>query len=192
MDWCHGTQSQHTNQEATMQKQARWAAIIAVGAAVIVGGTVHAAAAAPASTPRTVTYYAFDIDNGTTDPGFIAVPGTNPAVFAQGDELIINEQLTTTHKVGSGYPIVGYDSGVCTLTRIPEKYAEQTYADCVVTAVWKTGGSITVQGVVAFKAQQPEPAVLAITGGTGGHSGAAGSVHLAFTAQYDILTFALK
>ena len=43
-------------------------------------------AAAPASTPHTVTYYAFDINNGTSDPGFIAVPGTNPGVFAQGDE----------------------------------------------------------------------------------------------------------
>jgi hypothetical protein len=181
-----------STQEATMHRQAKWAAVIAVGAAVIIGGTVHAAAAAPMSAPRTVTYYAFDINNGSSDPGFVAVAGTTPAVYAQGDELIINDQLTTTRKVGTGYPIVGYDSGVCTMTRIPELNAEETYANCVVTAVWRNGGSITVQGVVAFEGQQPEPAALAITGGTGIHNGASGTLRVEFTAQYKVLTFALK
>ena len=122
---------------------------------------------------------------------FRSVPGTNPKVFAQGDELIINDQLTTTHKVNGGYPIVGYDAGVCTLTRIPEQNAEQTLANCVVTAVWKTG-ALTVQGVVQFKSQQPRAAVLAITGGTGRFAGATGTLRVAFTKDYKILTIRLK
>jgi hypothetical protein len=56
-------------------------------------------------------------------PGPAPMRGTNPHAFAQGDELIINDQLTTTHKVNGGYPIVGHDAGVCTLTRIPEPHA---------------------------------------------------------------------
>jgi hypothetical protein len=118
------------------------------------------------------------------------VPGTNPSVFAQGDELIINDQLTTTHKVGSGYPIVGHDAGVCTLTRIPEPHAAQTLADCAATAVLP-GGSLTIQGVLAFQAQQPQPTVLAVTGGTGRFAGAAGTVAVTFTKNYKILTITL-
>jgi len=172
-----------------MHRPARWAAIVAAGAALVCG-TAGAAAAAPASAShpdRILRYYAFDINNGATDPGFIPVPGTNPKVFAQGDELIINDQLTTTHKVNGGYPIVGYDAGVCTLTRIPEKNAEQTLANCVVTAVWKSG-SLTIQGAVRFKSQQPQQAVLAITGGTGHFTDAAGTVGVSFTKEFKILT----
>ncbi len=137
------------------------------------------------------TYYAFDINHGATDPGFIPVPGTNPKVFAQGDELIINDQLTTTRQVNGGYPIVGHDAGVCTLTRIPQKYAEQTLASCVVTAVWNNA-SLTVQGVIRFRSKQPEPAVFAITGGTGRFDGAAGTVGVSFAKNFKILTIKLK
>jgi hypothetical protein len=180
------------HQEVSMHRPARWAAIIAAGAALVCG-TAGAATAAPASATHPVKilrYYAFDINNGTADPGFIPVPGTSPKVFAQGDELIINDQLTTTHKVQGGYPIVGYDAGVCTLTRIPEKNAEQTLANCVVTAVWKSG-SLTIQGVVRFKSQQPGQAVLAITGGAGHFTGAAGTVGVSFTKDFKILTITL-
>jgi Dirigent-like protein len=178
---------------------ARWAAVITAAAALAACGTPRVAAAAPggpAPRQRTLTYYAFDINNGTTDPGFVPVPGTNPKVFAQGDELIINDQLTTTHQAGGGYPIVGHDAGVCTLTRIPQqqipqKHANQTLANCVVTAVW-TNGSLTVQGVVAFKSHQPEPAVLAVTGGTGRFDGAAGTLGVSFTKNFKILTIKLK
>ncbi len=180
-----------------MHRPARWAAVVAAGAALVCG-TAGAAAAAPASAVsasaarpvRILRYYAFDINNGAADPGFISVPGTNPKVFAQGDELIINDQLTTTRKVKGGYPIVGYDAGVCTLTRIPEKNAEQTLANCVVTAVWKSA-SLTIQGVVRFKSQQPEQAVLAITGGTGHFAGAVGTVGVSFTKDFKILTITL-
>src|SRR5215472_17148504 len=115
----------------------RWAAS-AVAAALVACGTVGGSAATAASASpagsagaSTLTIYAFDINNGTADPGFIPAPGTNPKAFAQGDELIINDQVTTTHKVGGGYPIIGRDAGVCTLTRIPEPHADQTLADCV-------------------------------------------------------------
>jgi hypothetical protein len=177
-----------------MHKSVRRTAIIAAGAALAASGTIGVAVASqgnPAHAARTLRYYAFDINNGTSDPGFIPVAGTKPGSFAQGDELIINDQITVTHKRGSGYPIVGFDSGVCTLTRVPEKNAEQTLGNCVVTAVWKHG-SLTIQGVVRFKNQKPQSAVLAVTSGTGSFDGAAGVVDVAFTKNYKILTFRLK
>jgi hypothetical protein len=80
---------------------------------------------------------------------------------------------------------------VCTLTRIPEQHADQTLANCVVTAVWR-GGSLTVQGVVGFRSKQPEPAVFAVTGGTGRFDGAAGTLGVSFTKKFKILTIRLK
>jgi hypothetical protein len=165
------------------------AAITAAAALAACGVTGGSAAAQTAfsGAATTLTYYAFDINNATNDPGFIPVPGTDPKTFAQGDELIINDQLTISHKVNGGFPIVGHDAGVCTLTRIPEPHASQTLANCVVTAVWRKG-SLTVQGVVGFQGKQPEPAVLAITGGTGRFDGAAGTVSISFTRNFKILT----
>jgi hypothetical protein len=185
--------------QSTAGTIARWAAVIAAAAGLAACGTPVVAAAAPGgSVPglKTLTYYAFDINNATTDPGFIPAPGTNPKVFAQGDDLIINDQLTTTRKVNGGYPIVGHDAGVCTLTRIPQhqipqQHANQTLANCVVTAVWATG-SLTVQGVVRFKSRQPESAVFAVTGGTGRFNGAAGTLGVRFTKNFKILTIKLK
>jgi Dirigent-like protein len=177
-----------------MHSPVRRAAIIAAGAALAAGGTIGVAAAAqgsPAAAVKTLTYYAFDINNSTNDPGFVPAPGTSPSAFSQGDELIINDQVTLTRKSGGGYPIVGFDSGVCTLTRVPEKFAEQTLGNCVVTAVWK-GGSLTVQGAVHFKNQQPESAALAITGGTGRFNGATGTLDVTFTKDFKILTIKLK
>jgi hypothetical protein len=174
-------------------KAARWAAVI-TAAAALAACAASGAAAVPAGAPgatKTLTYYAFDINNTPADPGFIPVPGTNPNAFAQGDELIINDQLTTTHRVNGGYAIIGRDAGVCTLTRIPEPHAGQTLASCVVTAVWHNG-SLTIQGVVSFRSKQPEPAVLAVTGGTGRFDGATGTVGVSFTKNFKILTITLK
>jgi len=169
----------------------------AVAAALVACGTVGGSAATAASASpagsagaSTLTIYAFDINNGTADPGFIPAPGTNPKAFAQGDELIINDQVTTTHKVGGGYPIIGRDAGVCTLTRIPEPHADQTLADCVATVVLRRG-SLTIQGVVSFRSRQPQPALLAVTGGTGRFDGAAGTVAVSFTKNFKILTIKL-
>jgi hypothetical protein len=176
-----------------MRNSARWGVLGVTVAALAACGTASVAAA-PTRAPRaakTLTYYGFDINNGSTDPGFIPVAGTSPKAFAQGDELIINDQLTSTRRTSGGYPIVGYDAGVCTLTRIPEKNARQTLANCVVTAV-VNGGSLTVQGVVRFRSEQPEPAVLAVTGGSGRFDGAAGTVRVSFTKDYKILSFALR
>ena len=181
-----------------MRRPARTAAIITAGAALLACGTAGVAAATTtagtgtgAAAAKTFRYFGFDINNGGTDPGFISAPGTNPATFAQGDELIINDQVTTTHLVKGGYPIVGFDSGVCTLTRIPEKNAEQTIGDCVATVVLK-GGSLTVQGAIRFQAKQPEAGTLAVTGGTGSYDGVTGQVGVSFTKNYKILAFRLK
>ena len=178
-----------------MNRSARRAAIIGGAALAVAAGTAGAAAAAPRGTAapdaRTLTVFAFDINNGGPDPGFIPVPGTSPNRFAQGDELIVNDQLTLPKLVGKGFPIIGHDSGVCTLTRLPERDARQTYASCVVTAVVR-GGSLTVQGILSFHGQQPLPATLAVTGGTGRYTGAAGTVHVGFARDHKILTFRLR
>jgi hypothetical protein len=179
--------------EVSMRKSARRAAIIAAVTALTGSVTADLAVAAQGSptAAKTLRYYAFDINNNTNDPGLIAAPGTKPGVFSQGDELIINDQITATHKKGNGFPIVGYDSGVCALTRMPEKFARQTLGNCVVTIVWK-GASLTVQGVVHFKNQQPESAAIAITGGTGRFNGATGTLNVAFTKDRKILTIRLR
>jgi len=178
-----------------MNRSARRAALIGSAALAVAAGTAGAAAAAPRGTAapdaRTLTVFAFDINNGGPDPGFIPVPGTSPNRFAQGDELIVNDQLTLPKLVGKGFPIIGHDSGVCTLTRLPERDARQTYASCVVTAVVR-GGSLTVQGILSFHGQQPLPATLAVTGGTGRYTGAAGTVHVGFARDHKILTFRLR
>jgi hypothetical protein len=178
-----------------MNRSARRAAIIGSAALAVAVGTAGAAAAAPRGTAapdgRTLTVFAFDINNGGPDPGFIPVPGTSRSSFAQGDELIINDQLTLPELAGKGFPIIGHDSGVCTLTRLPERDARQTYASCVVTAVVR-GGSLTVQGILGFHGQQPLPATLAVTGGTGRYTGAAGTVHVGFARDHKILTFRLR
>lgn len=177
-----------------MQKRARRSAIAAASVTLAAAGIAGIATAAPATAvaaARTARYYAFDINNGTTDPGLIPVAGSNPARFAQGDELVLNDQVTTTHWAGHGYPIVGFDSGICTMTRIPEKNAEQTIANCVVS-VAVTGGSLTVQGAVHFKSGQPQPATLAVTGGTGKFNGKTGAVRVSFTKTHKILVFTLR
>jgi Dirigent-like protein len=173
---------------------ARWAAVLGAAAALAACGSPGGAGttlAASSGAATTLTYYAFDINNGTTDPGFISIPGASPKSFAHGDELIINDQLTATRKVNGGYPIVGHDAGVCTLTRIPALRADQTLTNCVVTAVVRNG-SLTIQGIVGFRSRLPEPAVLAVTGGTGSFDGAAGTVSVSFTKDFKILIIRLK
>ena len=81
------------------------------------GGASHASTL---TAVRTTTVYAFDINPSTDE--LIPAPGTPPGVISEGDESIINDQLTSTHLAGhgasAGYPIVGYDSGTCTFTRV--------------------------------------------------------------------------
>ena len=54
------------------------------------------------------------------------------------------------------------------------------------------GGSLTIQGILSFHGQQPLPATLAVTGGTGRYAGAAGTVHVGFARDHKILTFRLR
>ena len=54
------------------------------------------------------------------------------------------------------------------------------------------GGSLTVQGVVRFESQQPQSAVLAVTGGTGRFDGAAGTVAISSAKNFKVLSFALN
>jgi hypothetical protein len=182
---------------------ARRTAVIAATAALAACATAGGASAARsgpdsvarsgfASAARTITVYAFDINNGASDPGFIPVAGTSASTFVQGDELIVNDQLTTTHKVNGGYPIVGKDAGVCTLTRLPEPHVSQTLGNCVVTLASTNGSILTIQGIVKFVSQQPQAAVLAVTGGTGQYAGAAGSVNVSFTKNFKILVIHLR
>jgi hypothetical protein len=181
-----------------MRRTARRAAILAGGAALVACGTAGVAAATTGSTPnatpagKTLRFNAFDVNVGSKDPGFIPVPGTNPKALAQGDELVIDDQLTVTHLSHGGFTIVGFDSGVCTLTRIPNKMADGTLANCVVTAVLSKQGSITAQGAVHFKGQQAEPGVLAVTGGTGRFDGATGTLGIASAKHFKVFTFRLK
>jgi len=49
-----------------------------------------------------------------------------------------------------------------------------------------------VQGILSFHGQQPQPATLAVTGGTGRYTGAAGTVQVGFARNHKILTFRLR
>jgi hypothetical protein len=156
-------------------------------------------ATSSASTPHssvdrlstTTVVYAFDINSPADD--LIAAPGTKAGVISAGDESMINDQLTVAHKVTGGYPIIGYDSGTCTFTRVsPDGQAEGSPYDrvlehCVATAVLPQG-SITVEGVITRKAGLPQPATLAITGGTAGFNGARGIVKVTFGSQFNVYT----
>ena len=82
---------------------------VAATAAACLGAVVSAAAGAPDKHPgrvvRTITVYAFQ------EGSLIPVAGTNPDVLAQGDEEVVNDQLTATHAGKSGFPIIGHDAG---------------------------------------------------------------------------------
>lgn len=162
------------------------AAIAATLSLSAVGVTAAAALAATQSQrAQALTVYAFPIGGP-----FIAAPGTNPKLLSQGDETIVNDQLTVTHKRKGGYPIIGHDSGTCTFTRIIDR--RHGLASCVATAVLP-GGSLTGQGVVEISsAGTPQPTDLAITGGTGKYAGARGTLHLKDATGHEIFKFMLQ
>ena len=91
-----------------MHRSAKLGAIAV--AALAASGVATVKAATTAQAAQTLNYYAFSINNGglgmnndVTDPGFFAAPGTNPSVLSQGDQMIVNDQLTGTHKTGGGF-----------------------------------------------------------------------------------------
>ena len=163
--------------------------VAAVAATVSLSAVgVTAAGALPVTQSQTapaLTVYAFPIGGP-----FIAVPGTNPKLLSQGDETIVNDQLTVTHKRKGGYPIIGHDSGTCTFTRIID--SRHGLANCVATAVLP-GGSLTGQGAVEISsAGKPQPTDLAITGGTSKYAGARGTLHLKNATGHEIFKFMLE
>jgi Allene oxide cyclase barrel like domain len=89
----------------------------------------------------------------------------------------------------TGFPLIGRRRRVHP-DQVPEQHVHQTLANCAVTIVLAPG-RLTVQGTLSFQAKQPEPAVLAVTGGTGRFDGAAGSVAVSFK-DFKILTIKLK
>ena len=88
-------------------------AIMAVAATVAAVGvsTMSSASSARAvakSGPATpFVVYAFTI-NPSADDSVIPAPGTKGDVVSEGDVSIVNDQLTSTHEIASGYPIIGY------------------------------------------------------------------------------------
>jgi hypothetical protein len=185
---------------AGRRRRLRVTVAAAISVSVLSALTMSAADATPASalapSPRqasrshpatVITVYAFSIN--ATGRGFIAAPGTNPKMLSPGDEDIVNDQLTVTHELKGGYPIIGHDSGSCTFSRIIDPH--QGLANCVATAVLKQG-SLTAQGAVAISSSGvPVPSDLAITGGTGEYAGAAGTLHVTDTRRYEIFTITL-
>lgn len=154
------------------------------------------AALASSSSAKMIVVNAFDIN--PSGVAIIPAPGTKQGVVSEGDELIVNDQLTvTSEKKGGGYPIIGYASGTCTFTRVaPDGQAKGSpynsdLQDCVVTAVLPKG-SITGQGVVIGKPGVDQPATLAVTSGTGSYEGAGGIVKVKFGKEFDTFTFLLQ
>jgi len=175
-----------------------WLVALAGGAALLGAcgaATSSSRPATPASATltaaRTTTVYAFDINPSSDE--LIPAPGTTPGVISEGDEAIINDQLTSTHLAGhgpsAGYPIIGYDSGTCTFTRVspdgqPSHSAFDTTLESCVATAFLPNGSITAQGIITIRSGTPQPATLAVTGGTGSFNGANGTVRVRFGAQY--------
>jgi hypothetical protein len=139
----------------------------------------------------TKVVYAFAISPSSV--GLIPAPGTTPGTVSEGDESIINDQLTSDHLSGhgasSGYPIIGYDSGTCIYTRVsPDGQSggspfNNTLEHCAATAVL-SNGSIAAQGIITTESGTPQPATLVITGGTGRFVGVHGTIMVTFGAHY--------
>ena len=160
------------------------AVVTAVGCLSAAGAaTAGAVDKHPSHAANTITVYAFQ------EGSLIVVPGTSPSALSQGDEEIVNDQLTATHAGPNGYHIFGHDAGVCTFTRIVNSH--DGLANCDVTAVLK-GGSLTAQGVIEISAGAVEPSDLAITGGTGKYATSRGTVHIKDTTGHEIFTINLR
>jgi hypothetical protein len=158
-----------------------------------------AVALASAPSAKTIVVNGFDINSGDND--LVPAPGTKSGVVSEGDQSIVNEQLTlskeTKNGKDEGYPIIGYASGVCTVTRVaPDGQSKGSPFDsvldnCDVTAVLPKG-SLTIQGVIAMKAGADQPSTLAVTGGTGGYDGVRGIVDVTFGKEFARYTIVLN
>jgi hypothetical protein len=169
--------------------------VVALGANGSSSTAATLTSALASSSSETIAVNAFDIN--ASGAAIIPAPGTKQGVVSEGDELIVNDQLTVTSEKKGGYPIIGYASGTCTFTRVaPDGQGKSSpynsdLQDCVVTAVLPKG-SITGQGVVTGKPGADQPATLAVTSGTGSYEGAGGIVKVKFGREFDTFTFLLQ
>jgi hypothetical protein len=175
-----------------------WGSAVLTGTALVglcASSWFSFAGAATRPLSKTTVVYAFNIN--PSGDNLIAAPGTKRGVVSAGDESLINDQLTTTHEVAGGYPIVGYDSGTCTFTRVPpdgqpkDARYNMVTENCVATAVL-AHGDLTAEGVVTWKAGVPQPATFAVTGGTASFNGAHGSVAITFGKEFKTYTIVLS
>jgi hypothetical protein len=157
-----------------------------------------AAALTSKSSAKTIVVNGFDINSGDND--LVPASGTTSGVITEGDQSIVNEQLTATKESkngkNEGYPIIGYASGLCTFTRTsPDGQAKGSpfndiLENCVVTAVLPRG-SLTIQGVITIKGGAEQPSTLAVTSGTGSYNGAWGIVDATSGKQFSTYTIVL-
>ena len=169
---------------AVGRRPLRVAAVIATALTLTAAGSALASGIGATRTRAAHTFTVFGFQEGA----LIVFPGTSPAALTQGDEVIVNDQLTSTRHGKGGYPIVGHDAGTCTLTRITS--AHNALADCIATAAL-AGGSLTVQGIDDINAGVPQPSDLAVTGGTGKYAGARGTLHIKAAPGHVIYSFKL-
>jgi hypothetical protein len=187
--------------KVTARRSVTWggAVVVLSGAIVLAANAPSPAAPVPpvgatlASAPSGSTFAVngFDINSGDND--LVPAPGTKPGAVSEGDQSIVNEQLTRTKETGTGknagYPIIGYVSGACTFTRVqPDGQSkgspfDRVLENCIATAVLPKG-SLTIQGVITLKAGVEQPATFGVTSGTGSYDGARGIVEATFGKQF--------
>jgi hypothetical protein len=86
---------------------------------------------------------------------------------------------------------LGYFTGDCMIVAINEETFEATL-ECDVTANFRDGSIITVEGPITFSEEAAESeATLAVTGGTGKYKTAHGEVHTTFTEEGGTFRFKL-
>jgi hypothetical protein len=141
-----------------------------------------------------LTVHAFDINADADD--LIPAPGTTPGTVSPGDEVVINDQLTSTHEKNGSYAIVGYDSGTCVYTRTaPDGQSAGSPFNLIIESCLATAqlphGTLSATGMVTTQAGEPMPATFTIIGGTGRYEDASGTMTLTFGKDFNTYTFAL-
>jgi hypothetical protein len=122
---------------------------------------------------RTFTIYA------PTAANRVAFVPVTAGQFSLGDRTVFSDDLFTT----KGGESLGYDGGVCTVTRIEDAASGSGVLECEVTFSLP-GGQITTQALNTLTngnltGTQPG----AITGGTGDYRGATGEIAVKFLSN---------
>lgn len=86
---------------------------------------------------------------------------------------------------------LGYFTGDCLVVALDEEAFEATL-ECDVTANFRDGSILTIEGPITFSEEVAEPeATLAVTGGTGKYKAAHGEVHITFAEEGGTFRFKL-